>query len=102
MFTSWFNTKSGIVSNKIGFEDVIYAIKHNETHLLINTLPATYSDQECLISHTISCHSEEQLINDLVKQYTLDKTIIIYGKMQPIVRRIRNTNNYADSDFTMY
>lgn len=80
MFRSWFNTKSGIVSNKIGFEDVIYAIKHNETHLLINTLPATYSDQECLILHTISCNSEEQIINDLVKQYALDKIIIIYGK----------------------
>ena len=80
MFTSWFNKKSGIVSNKIGFEDVIYAMKHNQTHLLINTLPATDKYQECLILHTISYYSEEQIINDLVKQYTLDKTIIIYGK----------------------
>ena len=76
MFSSWFRT----VSNKIGFEDVLYTIKHKETHLLINTLPATLSDQECLILNTISCYSEEQVINDLVKSYALDKTIVIYGK----------------------
>ena len=76
MFSSWFRT----VSNKIGFEDVLYTIKHKETHLLMNTLPATLSDQECLILNTISCYSEEQIINDLVKSYALDKTIVIYGK----------------------
>ena len=80
MLAAWFPTKFGNVSTKIGFEDVVYIIKHKETHLLINTLPATHNDQECLILHTISCHSEEQIINDLVKQYALDRTIVIYGK----------------------
>lgn len=77
MFGAWFNTKSRFVSNKIGFEDVLYAVKHQETHLLINTLP---SNEDCVILNTISYDSEERIINDLVKQYILDKTIVIYGK----------------------
>ena len=63
--------------NKIGFEDIQIIIKQSETYLLINTLPDT--EQQCLISPTVSTTQEETLINHHLKTNRQIK-IAIYGK----------------------
>jgi len=66
---------------KIGFEDVIHAIRQpaGTTTLLINTLPP--EDQECLIRTTLPCDMEERTINELLAKFgQKDKRIILYGK----------------------
>jgi hypothetical protein len=62
---------------KVNFEDIQYAIKNIDNHLLINTLPE--SDQTCLISNTMPIDKEEIIINKLME---MNKNIkfIIYGK----------------------
>jgi hypothetical protein len=71
----WFNK----TIQKIGFEDVKYAIQNNINHIIINTLPIT--EQQCLILNTIPIHIEEKLINEILNSYEpIQKKIIIYGK----------------------
>jgi hypothetical protein len=62
---------------KVNFEDIQYAMKNIDNHLLINTLPET--DQTCLISSTMPIDKEEIIINKLME---MNKNIkfIIYGK----------------------
>lgn len=76
MLLGWFDKKP---PRKIGFEDVKYAIDHSASFLIINTLPA--SEQGCLIKHTVDCHSEETILNEMMRKYVTDpRTIIVYGK----------------------
>lgn len=75
MFFKWFQQEK---SNKIGFEDVLYAINHKDQCLLINTMPSNC--QQCLIQTTISIDVEEQMINELLNKNLINKKIIIYGK----------------------
>jgi len=64
---------------KVTFEDVQIAVKNKDKYILINTLPVM--EQDCLILNTISYHREENLMNELLGQYSLkDKCIIVYGK----------------------
>lgn len=64
---------------KIGFEDVIHAIKHPDLYHIINTLNIT--DQECLIYSTIPYQLEEKLVNEMISSYdTRTKSVIVYGK----------------------
>lgn len=64
---------------KISFEDIQRTIKNSQTFILINTLPI--NEQECLIKTTISYQAEEQIINDLIKQYKFkEKKLVVYGK----------------------
>lgn len=69
---------------KIGFEDLLQYMKNKNNNkeskiILINTL--NMSEQEYLILHTISCHTEETLINGILKKLEeINYTIIIYGK----------------------
>jgi hypothetical protein len=64
---------------KIGFEDVLFAIKHPANILLINTLPA--HEQTVLIPSTVVSENEEAVINGLIKNYEVGLyTAIIYGK----------------------
>ena len=73
---TWFQKKS---VRKIGFEDVKYAITHENQHILINTLPV--SEQKCLIKTTIDWNLEEKLLNEMLNQYAMNsRTFIIYGK----------------------
>ena len=65
-------------SIKINYEDIQYVLKNPEGHLLINTLSET--EQECLISNTISIKNEENIINSCIKNVRKDIKIIIYGK----------------------
>lgn len=63
----------------ISFEDVQYAIQHDEHFLLINTLKE--GDQEYLISKTLYYKQEEEKINMLMNNYDFaSKKIIIYGE----------------------
>ena len=64
---------------KVSFEDMQYAILHTDSFFIINTL--SVHEQDCLIKHTLDFHLEEQIVNDLLKNYTT-KThkIILYGK----------------------
>ena len=65
-------------SQKINYEDVQYVIKNSDLHILINTL--NESEQECLISNTISIHKETDLINSLIRIGNKEIKIIIYGR----------------------
>ena len=70
---SFFNKKY----KKISFEDVQNAIKQNYT--IINTLSS--NKQYCLIQNTIKHNEEENIINNLLNNYTSTHNyIIIYGE----------------------
>jgi hypothetical protein len=66
---------------KVGYEDVLISLSRNysEDYLLINTLLA--SEQDILIPNTICYSTEEDIINNLIKDGSLYKyNIIVYGK----------------------
>jgi len=63
---------------KIGFEDLQYAIKTPEQFLLINTL--SEKEQICLLPNTVPADQEEEIINHLLKKGKKDFSIIIYGR----------------------
>lgn len=64
---------------KISFEDIQHIIKKSQNIILINTLQI--HEQECLIKTTISYQAEEQIVNDLIKQYKFkEKKFVVYGK----------------------
>ncbi len=101
MLLGWFDKKP---PRKIGFEDVKYAIDHMSTFLLINTLPA--SEQKCLIKHTLDCHTEETILNEMMNKYMIDPmTIIVYGKnaADPTVeKKYHQLVGLGFSDVAMY
>jgi hypothetical protein len=75
MLSKWFENPI----NKIGFEDVKYAIEYPTQYLIINTLPA--SEQKCLIKNTLPCMVEETTINEKITQMQMRKCcIIVYGR----------------------
>ena len=75
MWTQWFNKKY----NKISFEDLQFAINNHSEYIIINTLPT--NEQSCLIKNTISCQTEEKIINDFIQKYEYRKPkFIVYGK----------------------
>ena len=63
---------------KINFEDIQYAIKNHETHVLLNTLNT--NEQDCLLPNTIPALDEEKIINKLIQNCHLNIKIIIYGR----------------------
>ena len=64
---------------KIGYEDLLVAIKYPDEYLLINTLLC--SEQQVLIPTTVSYYDEESIINNLITDGVLHKHhIIVYGK----------------------
>jgi hypothetical protein len=76
-----FFSKNNNQIKKIGFEDILHSISLNysEDYLLINTLLA--SEQDILIPNTIRYSTEEETINNLIKEGSLYKyNIIVYGK----------------------
>ena len=76
MFTGWFAQNT---PRKIGFEDMKIGLKYNDKYFIINTLPV--NEQDCLIQHTIHCHLEEKMVNDLMDKYDFQtKTFLIYGR----------------------
>ena len=62
---------------KVNFEDVQYAIKHSETHILLNTLGE--NDQACLILGSKLASQEEALINKCLQTGNKSISILIYG-----------------------
>jgi hypothetical protein len=74
MLSGWFEKPM----QKIGFEDVKYAIEHPLHYLIINTLPA--NEQKCLIKNTLPCEIEETTINEKITQFQMRNCFIIYGK----------------------
>ena len=62
---------------KVNFEDVQYAIKQRQNYLLINTLDS--SEQNCLITKTITVNTEERLINEYMNK-KINVNIIVYDK----------------------
>jgi hypothetical protein len=70
-----FNHKTSVV----GFDDVLFAMKHMSRYIFINTMPLNM--QNVLIPNTVSCTEEETTINDIIVEYNTTKyTIIVYGK----------------------
>jgi hypothetical protein len=62
----------------VGFEDVLFATNKPDNILLINTM--LFGEQDCLIKTTVPIEKEEQMINNMITNYCIHKTIIIYGK----------------------
>lgn len=63
----------------VSFEDVQYAVNHNDDFLIINTL--NEGDQEHLITGTMYYKNEEEKINSFVNNYDFSsKKIIIYSE----------------------
>lgn len=62
---------------KVNFEDVQYAIKQRQNHLLINTLDS--GEQQCLITKTIGILQEERIINEYLNK-KINVNIIVYDK----------------------
>ena len=60
------------------FEDVQTAIRNADSFIIINTMPM--GEQECLIKNTMSCYSEETVVNQLLYNYDYNKIFIVYGK----------------------
>jgi hypothetical protein len=71
---SWFST----TPTKIGFEDVQWAITHNNMYIIINTL--NENDQDCLIYNSFTAQQESEKINELLTMGIVTNPIIIYGK----------------------
>ena len=64
---------------KANFEDVQYAIQHQNDYILINTLSTT--EQDCLILGTIPAYQEENIMNEIITRIDIpDKRVIIYGR----------------------
>ena len=62
---------------KVNYEDIQIIIKKNRPNmLLINTLEL--NEQDCLIPNTVNAYQEEQIINNNLKNNTIE--IVIYGK----------------------
>ena len=75
MFSNWFQKDP----NKIGFEDIKYAMEHLDMYIIISTLGP--NEQGCLIKGTLSLETETVLMNNLIEDADLHvKTIIVYGK----------------------
>jgi hypothetical protein len=64
---------------KVGFDDVLFVIKHPAEYILINTLPA--NEQGTLITGTLPFHKEEEKINGIIEKREFGRwKIVIYGK----------------------
>ena len=59
----------------IGYDKVL---KIDSDYILISTL--SINEQNCLISNTIPCDKESEIINNMIGINTPKKKIIIYGK----------------------
>lgn len=69
---------SSAISN-IGFDDILFAHKHKQRYIFINTMSSDM--QNALIPNTIPCGEEVNVINDIIDEYNTNKyTIIVYGK----------------------
>jgi|TARA_B110000967_G_C18884247_1_gene562954 rhodanese-related sulfurtransferase len=86
MFSRWFQQEKII---KLGFEDVLYGIHHNNECILMNTMP--HDLQNCLIQNTLLINIEEQTINKLMDQNKFQTKIILYGK--------NSTDNLCDKKY---
>jgi hypothetical protein len=64
--------------NKINFEDIQFLLNNTEKCILINTLQE--NEQECLLPNTITPEKEIIVINNLIRNYSKDIKIIVYGK----------------------
>ena len=64
-------------TKKVSYEDIQLISKRGVTNtLLINTL--NLHEQDCLIPNTVSAYQEENVINENLKNSTIN--IVIYGK----------------------
>ena len=64
-------------TKKVNYEDIQLISKRGLTNtLLIHTL--NLQEQDCLIPNTVSAHQEEKVINENLKNNTVN--IVIYGK----------------------
>lgn len=76
IFRNWIQP---VTYSKIGFEDVKYAIKHPDSHILINTLSLDL--QKNIIKGSIPAEKEELIINKIIDDYEMSSMkILIYGR----------------------
>jgi len=95
MWNQWFNKKY----NKISFEDLQFAINNHQNYIIINTLPL--NEQTCLIKNTISCQTEEKIVNDFIQKYEYRKPkFIVYGKNSSDITAETKCKQLLDLGFT--
>ena len=76
MFAEWFSIRT---PKRIGFDDVLVAIRSPERFVIINTL--SIAEQDCLIPNTLSVEREEAVINEMLTKYEeAARSILLYGK----------------------
>lgn len=76
MFAEWFSIRT---PKRIGFDDVLVAIRSPERFVIINTL--SIAEQDCLITNTLSIEREETVINEMLTKYEeIARSILLYGK----------------------
>lgn len=95
MFYNIFKFNDGIIK-KVNYEDIKLSI-NNPNYLLINTLPN--HEQKCLIIDTIDFHSEESIINSLLKN-NIQKYIILYGKNSNDETVYKKYQQFSELGFT--
>lgn len=86
--------------NKINYEDMQTKIKNNSV-IIINTLDTF--QQNCLITGTMICSKEEEIINLNLKNLSI--TIIIYGKNcndEKIYRKYTQLINLGFTNIFLY
>jgi hypothetical protein len=66
------------LNNKIGYEDVLYAIENTTKNILINTLDQNL--QHCLIKTTLSVENETSVLNQMIENNKFNQiNILVYG-----------------------
>ena len=66
------------LNNKIGYEDVLYAIENTTKNILINTLDQSL--QHCLIKSTLSVENETAVLNQMIENNKFNQiNILVYG-----------------------
>ena len=77
-FLQWAISKTTPSEKRIGFEDVLYAIRNPECYVIVNTLHS--SNQNVLIQGSLLASEEEAFFNEYLTKYVeRPKTIVLYG-----------------------
>lgn len=95
----WFSNKI----KKIGFEDMKIAIKSNSQYIIISTFPD--NEQDCLIKNTMSIDDEIRVFNELIENYDMQKSIVIYGRNsndESIEKKYKQLRNIGFTNIYVY
>ena len=102
MFSFFTNRENNY--KKVNFEYVQFAMQNPRECIIINTLSPI--EQHCLISGTIDAFSEENIMNEMIRNIDIpDKKVIIYGKNandESPYNKYRQLQNLGISEISIY